>query len=150
MTSSVPKRKYLFAERGAHACMLPTENNAGFDLSRTIISQRFKLIYNTLITLKFSPVDFAGTQMYRQLTRMHNEGILGEPFDSLYFNKGKRPLIELFDLDTDPYELHNLADDPVYWGIKKELLKELTGWMIRERDFLPTPDAILRLNNPNK
>jgi N-sulfoglucosamine sulfohydrolase len=39
------------------------------------------------------------------------------------------PPFELFDLQADPYEAHNLADDPVYRPIRDELARRLRDWM---------------------
>ena len=44
-----------------------------------------------------------------------------------YLVNGK-PTIQLFDLQTDPWELKNLADDPKYAEHVSELGKELVRW----------------------
>ena len=41
---------------------------------------------------------------------------------------------ELYDLETDPYELHNLCNDPAYADIKKRLQKKLDCWRKEYRD----------------
>jgi N-sulfoglucosamine sulfohydrolase len=45
-----------------------------------------------------------------------------------------RPEVELYDLQKDPYELINLADDPTYPNIKVRLRKELERWMTQQGD----------------
>ena len=45
-----------------------------------------------------------------------------------------RPAEELYDVENDPYEWHNLADDPKYAGIKAEHQKQLAAWMKRQGD----------------
>jgi N-sulfoglucosamine sulfohydrolase len=45
-----------------------------------------------------------------------------------------RPAEELYDLQYDPYELENLADDPAYAKIKGRLKKELKCWMQQQAD----------------
>ena len=60
---------------------------------------------------------------------------------------GKRPRAELYDLKTDPYEVHNVADDPRYAqaraDLDSQLLKELerTGdpRLIDDGKFFETP-----------
>ncbi len=44
------------------------------------------------------------------------------------------PRYELYDLKKDPYEWHNLADDPSYSDIKSRLIKALTELQERTRD----------------
>ena len=45
-----------------------------------------------------------------------------------------RPAEELYDVEQDPYELNNLADDPAYADVKEELRKELHRWMRQQGD----------------
>jgi len=45
-----------------------------------------------------------------------------------------RPAEELYDLEYDPYELKNLADDSAYAKIKGRLKKELGRWMQQQSD----------------
>jgi N-sulfoglucosamine sulfohydrolase len=46
----------------------------------------------------------------------------------------KRPGEELYDLETDPFELNNLATDPGLTEIKSRLQKELEEWMRQQGD----------------
>lgn len=41
----------------------------------------------------------------------------------------KRPEIELFDLDKDPYQMNNVADDPAYQQIREELGNRLVAFL---------------------
>jgi len=45
-----------------------------------------------------------------------------------------RPAEELYDLEKDPYELHNLADSPELREIKVRLSGELDKWMRQQGD----------------
>lgn len=45
-----------------------------------------------------------------------------------------RPAEEMYDLVNDPLELNNLADDPPYAGVKKELSAALDAWMLQQGD----------------
>jgi N-sulfoglucosamine sulfohydrolase len=45
-----------------------------------------------------------------------------------------RPMEELYDLQNDPYELNNLADDPKLAKIKEALKKKLKDWMAQQGD----------------
>lgn len=43
---------------------------------------------------------------------------------------------ELYDHDIDPYELHNMADDPRYADDVRELRHRMVDWMARTKDHL--------------
>ncbi|MFA5650669.1 MAG: sulfatase [Proteiniphilum sp.] len=47
-----------------------------------------------------------------------------------------RPLIELYDMENDPYELVNLGDNPGYQNEVRLLLSELIEWMKKQHDPL--------------
>lgn len=132
-----PRRKYVFAERGAHGQALPT-NSANFDLGRVVIGKRHKLIYNALTHLPYHPVDFAGDGFWKELQQLHKDGKLDPLFDRLYFSP-TRPMFELFDLEADAAEFKNLAGAKEAAAVERELKAALQGWMILQRDFLPLP-----------
>jgi arylsulfatase len=46
---------------------------------------------------------------------------------------------ELYDLQNDPWELHNVAHLPEHAGVISELRLKLADWMIRTEDFSPVP-----------
>ncbi|MEJ7767126.1 MAG: sulfatase [Chitinophagaceae bacterium] len=46
----------------------------------------------------------------------------------------KRPAIEFYDLKKDPYELHNLADDPTYKKQIENYKVKLSDWMKQQGD----------------
>lgn len=45
-----------------------------------------------------------------------------------------RPQFELYDVQADPHEGHNLADDPQYKELLAELIKELKEFETRTND----------------
>lgn len=45
-----------------------------------------------------------------------------------------RPAEELFDMEADPLEWKNVADDPQYASIKSELKQKLSSWMAEQGD----------------
>ncbi|GBD37538.1 Choline-sulfatase [bacterium HR36] len=42
---------------------------------------------------------------------------------------GKRPAEELYDLEKDPHQMHNVAGQPAYVRIRQELADRLLNWM---------------------
>jgi N-sulfoglucosamine sulfohydrolase len=46
----------------------------------------------------------------------------------------RRPAEELYDLGKDPFEMHNLINDPQYAAVKVELSSELDTWMKQQGD----------------
>ena len=133
------RRKYAFAERGAHHIYLP-KGSASFDLGRTVIGQRYKFIYNVLWQLPYEPVDFAETAMWKDLKARHAAGKLSERDAQAYFAPA-RPMYELYDLQNDPSELVNLAGRTEVAAVEHELRSALIEWMLVERDYLPLPIA---------
>jgi N-sulfoglucosamine sulfohydrolase len=130
-------RDYVFAERGAHGSGLPT-NSANFDLGRCVIGPKYKLIYNALWQIPYTPVDFAGDAFWKDLQDRHVEGRLSPELAKRYFAP-TRPMFELYDLDVDPAELKNLAGTAEYAAIERELKAALQEWMILQRDYVPLP-----------
>jgi uncharacterized sulfatase len=47
---------------------------------------------------------------------------------------GRRPLEELYQLDKDPHQIHNLAEDPHYRKIKSELWQTLQAYLLKTDD----------------
>lgn len=127
-------REYVFAERGWH--FGPVTRTDGLDLSRSVTSRRYRLIYNLLPERAYTPVDMPGTAAWKALTAASKAGTLSPLHQRLLFNT-PRPVFELFDLESDPHELKNLAGNPEYTEVEKTLRNALGAWMVREGDFLP-------------
>lgn len=136
------ERRYVFAERGVHASATYNENtkSSGYDLSRCVRSKQFKLIYNCTPFVPYSPVDSAGQSYWKRMEELHRDGKLAPELDRAYFTV-PRPIFELYDLDKDPSELHNLAGVPEYREIEHELKAALHEKMMLDNDYLPQPLA---------
>jgi arylsulfatase A-like enzyme len=133
-------RKYIFVERGPHGSAPVTVNmtNSGYDLSRAVRSDRYKFIYNCTPWIPYSPVDSAGGSAWKQMQEAHNSGKLESNLDSTYFTK-PRPVYELYDLEADPSELHNLSGKPELAEIETEMRRAMAEKMILDFDYLPLP-----------
>jgi hypothetical protein len=54
--------------------------------------------------------------------------------DVFGFYSSRRCTEELYDLDGDPGELHNLIDDPAYAGVLEELRGALDAHLVATKD----------------
>ncbi len=131
--------EYIFATRVPHSSGLPLHTGY-LDFSRSVFNKEFKLIYNALWQLPYTPVDFRKHPMWEELQAMDQEGTLEERFKKAFFSE-PRPMFELYDLRNDPYEFNNLIDDENYQDMVAKLKSELHHWMIVNQDYLPLPIA---------
>ena len=64
--------------------------------------------------------------------------------DAAYIFMKSKPIEELYDLESDPYEVHNLATDSIYSQKLKELRVQLKQWQtsIDDKGFIPEHELI--------
>ena len=138
-------RQHIFAERGPHgtAPVTVAMRNSGYDLSRSVRSDRYKFIYNCTPWLAYSPVDSAGGAGWSQMTAANEQGKLSAGLRSTYFTT-PRPVYELYDLTADPSELQNLSGQAALHPVELELRTALAEKMIVDFDYLPLPDLLDR------
>lgn len=100
-----------------------------YDMIRAVRDQRYKYLKNFRADQGYYlPVAYREQMpVMQELLRMRDNGELNE-FQAQWFRENKDPE-ELFDTWNDPYELHNLADDPIYKEKLEELRAECTRWM---------------------
>ena len=135
-------RHYVFGERGPHGGATFTEHTlaSSVDYSRSVRSDRYKLIYNVTPNLPYAPVDSAGDPGWQGMIAAHQQSLLASEFETLYFTS-PRPVYELYDLEADPSELHNLAGQKDTVAIQTGLREALQEKMILDFDYLPLPIA---------
>jgi N-sulfoglucosamine sulfohydrolase len=135
---SYQPREYIFAARLHHGNseFRPNTKASEFDLSRCVRNNRFKLIYNVTPQMEYWPVDSGGNPGWQQMVKAHQAGTLAPEFDKAYFQR-PRPVLELFDLDADPAELHNLAGQPEYRDVQQTLMAVLQEKLITDYDYVP-------------
>ena len=73
--------------------------------------------------------------------RLHAEGRLRGP--QKHFFAATKPAEELYDLDTDPHEINNLAGSPQYVDKLIELRSVLDQWMEETNDLGAVPETEL-------
>jgi arylsulfatase A-like enzyme len=136
-------RKHIFLERGPHA-NTPVSlgmSSSGYDLSRAVRSDHYKLIYNCTPWLAYSPVDSAGGPAWKQMREAKAQGKLSAGLVATYFTT-PRPVYELYDLEADPSELNNLSGKPAVAAVERSLRLALTEKMILDFDYRPLPDLM--------
>jgi hypothetical protein len=75
----------------------------------------------------------------QELLRLRDAGAL-DPEEAQWFRESKPPE-ELFDTESDPHELHNLAGEPEYAEKLDELRSEYERWAAEVPDYGLMPEA---------
>ncbi|RUL89507.1 sulfatase family protein [Tautonia sociabilis] len=111
---------------------------------RSIRTDRYKLIRNLYPERPYlQPNAYKDhKEILIALRRLHDEGALNEA-QLLQFAE-RRPRFELYDLEADPWELHDLARDPKHLDVVFGLRNELDRWMAASGDLgqQPEPEAM--------
>ena len=136
-------RHYIFASRD--------RMDPALDCIRTVRDERYKYHRNYLPQrpyVQFLPYRDQMPLM-QELFRLRNEDKLN-PVQMRWFSQTK-PAEELYDLENDPHEIDNIADDPRYQDIKMRLSAQLDNWILAMNDPLamPEPDLLKRIWPPD-
>ncbi len=70
----------------------------------------------------------------------HYEAGKCDPVQSQFFKP--KPVVEFFDIDRDPWQVKNLADQAVHQARIAKMAKDLDDWMITTRDTGLIPEAM--------
>jgi N-sulfoglucosamine sulfohydrolase len=129
---STPWRQALCAEYTSHAqkCFFPR---------RSIRDRRYKLILN-LLTDRPNPV--RGVDGCAAWAASRDPRLEGTPARRAHDTCHRPPRVELYDLENDPVEFHNLAGKPEVREIEKRLMAELEQWRRRTDDPLQDPEKL--------
>lgn len=121
LDGSTKKRLYAFAARD--------KMDDTHDAMRAIRSRDFKLILNLMPERPWCQFSNYKERSYPVLALLNVMNLKGELTpEQAKFMESLKPEVELYDLGKDPWELHNLADDPEYSSVKEEMLKALNDW----------------------
>jgi hypothetical protein len=80
-------------------------------------------------------------EILREMRRLMAAGEL--PHQSSQWFKSPRAAEELYDLEKDPWELVNLANDPAHKAILETLRTECDRWQVEVRDVHLLPEIML-------
>ncbi|MHC4400248.1 MAG: sulfatase-like hydrolase/transferase [Planctomycetota bacterium] len=114
-----------------------------YDIIRMVRDRRFKYLrnYEPLKTYyQYMNTPEKGATM-RELRRLHEAGQLSDDAERL-FNPAK-PVEELYDTVADPHELDNLAGDPAFADVLKQMRRAHLEWVERTKDLGLIPEPIL-------
>ncbi len=94
---------------------------------RSVKDGQYNYIWNFTPEAQFKNTTTGGNKAYKS---WKTKGEAGDAFALERYNKYKtRPGEELYDMEADPWELKNLANDPAYAAKKAELKAALEAWM---------------------
>jgi uncharacterized sulfatase len=116
------------------------------DRVRTVRDARFKLIRNFeperpyLQRMAYAEVS---NPTYNRMRRLHAEGKLNA--DQRKFMAASRAPEELYDLQADPFELNNLAEDPRHRTTLDRLRAVLASWLKDTHDESSAPEDPVEL-----
>jgi arylsulfatase A-like enzyme len=119
-------REYVFSERNWHDCD---------EHQRAVRTTRYKLIRTDAYTALplCTAADIGGSPSFLALRARARGGRLTPAQRRLF--EAPRARMELYDLQRDPWELTNLADDPAQAALVRQLAAVLQTWMEETDDF---------------
>lgn len=120
-------RKEIFSERNWHD---------NFDPMRAVRTTTHKLIFNAAPHFPYRPAwDIAQSPSWKIYPDAMRSG--KHPPELLRLMQPARPVVELYDIERDPNEFHNLAGHASHSATQAELIGRLSQWMHDTYDFLP-------------
>ncbi len=134
-TNTLPKRRtYIHAGRDR------MDNR--YDLQRAVRDSRYKYIRNYMPDVPYTQqLDFMYQMpMMQEILTYEKAGKL-TPIQSYWLFK-KKPKEELYDTQTDPHEIKNLADSPQYTLVLNRMREELARWQGSVGDYLEMPEVV--------
>lgn len=129
------KRQYIYAARD--------RMDSEYDRVRAVSDGRFKYLKNYMPEKPYyQDIQYRLSQKSMvEILRLRDEGMLDEV--QMYWFRKTKPDEELFDVHSDPYELHNLANDSQYQDKLVELRKKHLDWINTYGDLGAIPEKEL-------
>ena len=112
------------------------------DRIRCIRTQKYKLIRNyhpELPYMQFNGYKKLQYPLWSLINVLAEKGELTEA--QQHFIQQTRPREELYDLQTDPYEVNNLAEDNEHKNVRNDLSIKLDAWIEQTGDLGETPES---------
>lgn len=131
-------RNYLFTEFHVHSNHNPWPQ-------RTVRGARYKLIYNPLAGEMNPGYAFTMGRKFFKAPEAELLEAASKQVQVAYKIMKKPPKYELYDLQMDPFEFKNLAEDLAHAETLGRLKAELTSWQKRTGDRLEDPAIAQKL-----
>jgi N-sulfoglucosamine sulfohydrolase len=132
-------RQYIYAARDR----LDSE----YDMVRGVRDKRFKYFKNYQPEKPYF-MEIRYREQMRLMRALHEYDSLGQfnEQQALWFQESK-PDEELYDLENDPYELNNLAENPEYQDKLQELRQKLVEWQEKygDKGFIPETEMLRQM-----
>lgn len=117
-----------------------------YDMARAVRTKDYMYIRNYMPHLPYiqkSVIFSDEKRSYAELHRVRRDGELPVEGEAMYRS---RPREELYNVQTDPFELNNLAGKPEYRFILETMRNRLNEWIYETRDtgFLQEGEMMLR------
>ncbi|MFC1805900.1 sulfatase-like hydrolase/transferase, partial [Planctomycetota bacterium] len=127
-------REYVYAIRDRMA--------ERYDTVRVVRDKRYQYIRNFMPHLPWSQFISYTEQMptMKVWRKLHEEGKLTGPA-ARYFQT--KPVEELYDNETDPHQIKNLAADPAHKPVLERMRAECYAWMRRTGDLGLLPEQTI-------
>jgi len=144
---TAPWRTHLFTEYHTHGAQ-------NFFPQRAVRNDRLKLIENLLPGEVHPDYDATLTKMVGEVKNSSPEVTVdyhaviaasSPEVRNAYARMRQPPRYELYDLKNDPYEFHNLADDPAHVQTLNDLQRRLAEWRKQTSDPLLIEKNLRRL-----
>ncbi|UCS95844.1 sulfatase [Echinicola marina] len=127
-------------EESSYAFMFRGRMDERYDMSRAVRSKGFRYIMN------YMPHRIYGQHLnylwkapsMRSWEKAYLDGKCDE-MQAAFWNK--KPVEELYNTEIDPWEINNLAENPAYAEVLKEMREEAINWSLRIGDTGLIPEA---------
>ncbi len=129
-------RDYLFTEFHIHSAH-------NYYPQRTVQNERYKLIRNLLPDTVNPGYTFTNNRFFDSLAQTIDKA--PAHIRDAYYRMERPPAFELYDLQNDPYEFVNLAQDSKHALVRNRLKAELSAWRTQTKDPMLNPENVHRL-----
>ena len=137
-----PEREYI------HASI--DRSDADYDMVRAVRDRKYKYIKNWFPEKSYLLWNSFRNRhpIMQEWYRCWMEGTLNGT-QSIMFAE-KRPVEELYDTHTDPWEVHNLGEDDRYREVLDRMREELDAWQKETQDLALVDERVMKiLHYPN-